>query len=313
MVASSHKAKQYGWFALKVFILVCAFVFIYRKWASLSTDSWDIIGRAFQVKNGGITLLFIGMAAANWFFEILKWKTLVSVVQKISFWEAGKQSLAALTVSLATPNRIGEYGAKAYFFQPKHRKKILLFNAVGNLAQLFWTCVFGIWGAITVVPKWKETLTTAQFLGFMAGLVVISVMGYLFRNKEWFVKGLSIQKILGYLKKLPSVTVVKVMVFSALRYLFFSSLLYFLLYFFGAEMPYVQVLPYITALYFLASVVPVFSFFDVVIKGSIAVWLLSFLGINEAIVLAAIATAWALNFVIPALIGSVFMFKFKHP
>ena len=46
--------------------------------------------------------------------EIAKWKILTNNVKKNSWLDATKQSLASLTLSLITPNRIGEYGAKIF-------------------------------------------------------------------------------------------------------------------------------------------------------------------------------------------------------
>lgn len=71
-------------------------------------------------------LLFLILSAANWIFEILKWQTLVSSVKKINFNTALKPTLGALTVSSATPNHIGDYGAKAYFYPKEKRWKFLV-------------------------------------------------------------------------------------------------------------------------------------------------------------------------------------------
>ena len=123
MVALSHKAKQYGWFALKVFILSVAFIYIYRKVVLQDIASWGIMVDAVRTKSFGYLFLFLGITIANWFFEIKKWQTITTVIKKISFAEAAKQSLAALTVSLATPNRIGDYGAKFFILKNNTEKK----------------------------------------------------------------------------------------------------------------------------------------------------------------------------------------------
>ena len=44
------------------------------------------------------------------------------LILEINFFEAYEQCLASLTVSIITPNRIGEYGAKALFFEKENRK-----------------------------------------------------------------------------------------------------------------------------------------------------------------------------------------------
>ncbi|MEM7187587.1 MAG: hypothetical protein AAF466_13100, partial [Bacteroidota bacterium] len=126
MIALTYKSKQYGLLALKVLILTLTFGYIYVKITgeggitpgqyleSIRFQDWPFLG------------IFLSLAALNWLLEICKWRSLASVVQPVSFREAVRQSLASLTVSLATPGRIGEYGAKAVFLPSNLRKKVLL-------------------------------------------------------------------------------------------------------------------------------------------------------------------------------------------
>ncbi|WP_146035218.1 hypothetical protein [Formosa algae] len=86
-----------------------------------------------------ITLL----SQLNWFFEILKWKLLVQSVKSIPFKTAIEQTLGAHTASLFTPNRIGDYGAKALYFAWELRPKIVGLNGIGNLAQMLITTILG--------------------------------------------------------------------------------------------------------------------------------------------------------------------------
>ena len=87
----------------------------------------------------------------NWLLEIIKWKTLVSSIKEISFFEASKQSFSSLTASLLTPNRIGEYGAKAIYYPKDERYKILFLNFLGNFNQMFVTFLFGVFGLFFLI------------------------------------------------------------------------------------------------------------------------------------------------------------------
>ena len=70
---------------------------------------------------------------------------------------------------------------------------------------------------------------------------------------------------------------------------------------------------FITSMYLLSSIIPALSIFDVVIKGSVAVFVFSFLEINQLIILSIITIMWLLNFVLPSIIGSYFVLLFKIP
>ena len=69
----------------------------------------------------------------------------------------------------------------------------------------------------------------------------------------------------------------------------------------------------ITSMYFLASIIPSIFLFDVVIKGSVALYLFSLIGINELVILSIVTCMWILNFVTPSIIGSFYVLHFKFP
>ena len=62
---------------------------------------------------------------------------------------------------------------------------------------------------------------------------------------------------------------------------------------------------------FIASSLPTFQFFDFAVKGGVAVYFFGLLGINEWIVVFISMLMWFLNIVLPVLIGSVYVFRFK--
>jgi hypothetical protein len=82
---------------------------------------------------------------------------------------------------------------------------------------------------------------------------------------------------------------------------------------FGVELGYKNAIIVITSMYLLASIIPSIFIFDVLIKGSIAVYLFSIVGVNELTTLSIVTCMWLLNFVFPSILGSVFVLKFKLP
>ncbi|MEZ4779742.1 MAG: hypothetical protein R2786_10210 [Flavobacteriaceae bacterium] len=312
MVALSYKATQYGWFALKVFILVIAFAFMHRKFSDLNTASWAVIWETLQLKNLPFFLLFLGLATSNWLFEIKKWQVITSVIKKISFSEATRQSLAALTVSLATPNRIGDYGAKAMYFNKEERKKIVFLNFIANGFQFLITFFMGMMGVWKIFPYLENQISIPTWIGFFCVVIVICIMSYIFRKKEWFIKGLSIDHIWQAYKKLPSLITWKTLFFASLRYSLFSTLFYLLLQFYGAESSFLETIPFIFCMYLLVSIIPTFLVVDIIVRGSIAIGLLTILKIPETIIAATVFSMWLLNFLLPATIGSYYVLKFKR-
>ena len=165
----SYKTKQFfyvliklSYVLIKLSIVIAASFFIYQKLANNNNVSFAVF-IDFLLKNDSFssktTLFVLLLTIFSWFFEILKWQNLSSYVKNISFFEASQQSLAAHTASLFTPNKIGEYGAKAIYFIKPLRKNILLLNFLGNMAQMGCTLAFGIVGLILFVTKYNVDIS----------------------------------------------------------------------------------------------------------------------------------------------------------
>ena len=307
-----HKSKQYWLAALKVLVLTFTFGYIYHKISSAETLQWNTFISEINQNNLGYWIWFLVLAAVNWVFEILKWQTAVSKVESISFLEATKQSLTALTVSLPTPNRIGDYGAKAFFFTSEKRKEVVLLNFINNSTQMLITCLFGAIGLFLFLQKNSLPLSYNNLVFVSFSIIIVALVGYYFRKKQILFKGLSISKVISYLKKLSKSIKLKLVLFSTIRYAIFSFLFFQLLMFFGAEISAANAIPIIFMMYFLVSIFPTFLLFDVVVRGGVAVWLFSYTNVPELAVLCTVFSMWLLNFILPALAGSIYVITYKH-
>lgn len=314
MISLSHKSKQYLLVALKVLILAATFWYIYYKLKGTNANTIESFSKALDMKGLHLfyyLLLFITLSILNWFFEILKWKTVVSFIQPISFGKALKQSLSALTVSLATPSRVGDYGAKALFYNSEKRKQILLLNFFSNGLQMGTTIIFGLYGLWYVWMYFDLKLSIVNMMLLLFVALLLGLLGYLFKEKELIVKGFSVGNVIRYFKKLDASIRLRTMLYAIIRYILFSYLFYSLLRFFGVEMHLLEAMPIIFAMYLLVSIIPSLFIFDVVVRGGVAVWLFSLAGISELPVLSAVLSIWVLNFVIPAIWGSFYVISYK--
>lgn len=311
MLSGSHKSKQYLLVALKVLILVGAFWYVGVKLANTDSKAFAVLGFSLLHKSTASILLIIGLSISNWCFEILKWKTIIASVKKLSFSEAAKQSLTALTTSLATPNRIGDYGVKAYFYSAEKRKKVLLLNFFSNSAQMLVTSFFGVIGLIYLIKRYGISFSKPKMLLLLFGLLALGFLGYIFKERQLVLKGLSIANVLKAIKRIHLNIKLKVILYSLVRYLIFSYLFYYLLVFFGAKLQYSEAILFIYAMYLFVSIIPTIFMFDVVVRSGVAVWLFSIAGIEELIILSTVLTMWLLNFVIPATIGSIYIVGHK--
>ncbi|MDD3722118.1 MAG: lysylphosphatidylglycerol synthase domain-containing protein [Lutibacter sp.] len=310
-----RKYKRFIFWPLKLAVVFGAFYFIFRQLANnelLSVSQLKQQVLFLFSKNVWLLLLLLLFTDVNWILEIFKWKTLASHEKKINFFEAYEQCLASLTASIITPNRIGEYGAKALYFEKNLRKKIMVLNLAGNLGQLSVTVFFGIVGMFFLSSHFEIglfTFNTAKFLLFLNLLLLLFLIGNNFGvlNKITDLK----VKILRYSKQLPSEILIKTLVYSLFRYLVFSHQFYFFLRLFNVEADYFTLINMIYCTYFIASIIPSLTIFDWVIKGSVAVFIFSFINVNPLTIVSITTFMWLLNFAIPAVLGSLFVLNFK--
>ncbi|MGY0391602.1 hypothetical protein ACW5R3_03435 [Bizionia sp. KMM 8389] len=312
-----HKTKQFFFVLLKLCLVVAAFYFIYNKLTSNpDLEFQDFLhylseNRIFSFKTIGFLLI---LSCLNWFFEILKWQVLVSTFKKNSILKATEQCLGSLTASLLTPNRIGEYGAKALYYKASERKYIVFLNTITNGLQMFVTSILGVIGLWAFVAKFNPEFHYHKSLFFFCFIILsFGIIALLFREKKWSFRGFSFEKAASYFKKIPLKTYNIGFLLALIRYAIFSFQFYFILTLFDSSLPYYQILICITSMYLLTSIIPSIFIFDVVIKGSFAVYLFSFLEIPALTVLSTVTLMWLLNVVLPSIVGSVYIIKFKQP
>lgn len=312
-----YKTKQFFFVLIKLSIAVGAFYFIYSKLIENEqlqlSDFLAFLRESNTFSSKNIVFLII-LSAFNWFFEILKWKTLVKTIKGISFRDALEQSLGGLTASLITPNRIGDYGAKAIYYNKSHRKRIVLLNLLGNMSQMTITTIFGVIGLVIFINRYQIEVDYYKLAQFGTILILVSAFAIFgFRQEKFNIKGYSINRIVDFIKTMSVKTHFLNLSLALIRYLTFSFQFYYLLTLFGVEVEYSKAMVVITSMYLLASIVPSITIFDVVIKGSVAVFLFGFVQVNELTVLSIITLMWLLNFAIPSVFGSYFVLNFKLP
>lgn len=303
MITISHKAKQFGVFTIKLLIVIGAFYFIYDQLVSNDKLDWSKFQTLVVEKTSVFGILFIlSFSVANRYLEILKWQNLVSFIKPITVCESTKQVLGALTAGIFTPNGLGEYAGKALFFEKIKTKKIIFLNLICNGIQMVLTVVFGTIGLL-VLGYWKWALS---LIFISCGLWVVSIL-----VKEIKIKGYSISKLISKINEIPKAIHQKNILLGTCRYLVFSHQYYFLFLAFDVDLPYITLIATIAVVYFLASSLPSFQFLDFAVKGSVAVFFFDKLGVNEWIVVFISMLMWFLNVVLPVVIGSYFVMRFK--
>ncbi|MBM3405211.1 MAG: flippase-like domain-containing protein [Bacteroidetes bacterium] len=284
-------------------------------------------------------LLVIFLMPVNWGLEALKWQYMIGKVEKISIFRSLRAVLAGISVSVFTPNRVGEYFGRVFVLERAGRIEGVLITMLGSMSQLLITLFTGSLGLIIYLPKiFPLFFGSEQYLLYLliglVGLLDIILLLIFFNVsvlEPWLKRILSISKFttrVGKYLRVLSVYSVRELLFilliSLARYLVFTGQLYLLLVAFGLQIPYTDAMVIMTVIFLTMSIIPTDTLTEFGIRGSVSLYFFglyftqttSEVIINMGVVFSTILL-WIINLAIPALTGTFFVLKLKffrrHP
>ncbi|MGF2411148.1 MAG: lysylphosphatidylglycerol synthase domain-containing protein [Ferruginibacter sp.] len=261
----------------------------------------------------------------NWGIEARKWQLLVSHVQQFSFIQAFKSVLAGCSITMLTPNRIGEYGGRILFLKEENRIKAISLNIASSISQLLVTMVMGCAGliflrffshnnsnALSVLPDfWGNVLIYFSITG--------TVLLFLFYIRlAWLVR--LIEKIPAFTKAIKHITVLdefsasqllKILSLSLLRYLIFVLQYILLLQVMEVNIAWGLSFWLISVFYLVMAVAPTIGFLELPVRAKASMELMKLYSTNTLGIETAALAIWLINLVIPALIGSLLILGIK--
>lgn len=310
MKALPHKTKQLFVFIAKLLVVGGAFYFIYLRLADGGQFNPDRFNQALSSPNAVLFIsLIVLLTFLNRFLEILKWKALASTLTPITLWQSTAQVLAAVTAAIFTPNGLGEYAAKAFYYKKEDARQVIFLNLICNGVQMIIAIAAGLAGLITFNALYS-VIPTRLLLIILATISAVAVL--LFASRNITIKGYSIKKLGEKINELPKSVHRKNMLYAVLRYASIIHQHYLLFLLFGVSIPYPIMIAAIAGIYFLGSALPNFTFIDFAVRGSVAVYFFGIIGVNEWVVVLAATLQWLLNIVLPVVVGSYFVLTFKR-
>lgn len=269
--------------------------------------------------------LVVILMIINWGIEAKKWQLLISHVQQFSFTKALKSVLSGCSVTMLTPNRVGEYGGRILYVEEGHRIKAISLTIVGSISQLLITMIMGCCGlfflryfshnnanALRVLPDfWSNIL-----IYLSVGVTVFLLLFYL--RLSWLVRMMekipALQKVVNHISVLDEFSdkqLLHILFLSFIRYLVFV-LQYVLL----LQVMHVEVAGWLcfwlmTVFYLVMAVAPTFGFVELPVRAQASWEIFKFYTANELGVSTAALGIWLINLVIPAIIGSLLILSIK--
>ena len=309
---------------IKLLIVGLAIWFLYQK--VFANESFLEIKQQFIYilnKDSYTDLIFvILLMALNWSIDALKWQFLIVKLEKVSFWLSLKAVFLGITVSIFTPNRVGEFGGRVFCLQQADRIKAVLVTIFGNITQLISTIIFGVLAFLYFSWQYTFLIFTKSdygiyFLSLISFVVVLVLMYLLFNVSKLsglFSKWKFLEKYKDYapvFSLFSSNDILKVLFLSIMRYGVYSFQFYLLIRFVNIDITLLQSLT-MSALSFLSmSIIPTIALTEIGVRGSVAIYFFGFLSENAVGIMTASFALWIINLVVPAILGVFFVYQLK--
>jgi hypothetical protein len=289
-------------------------------------SSWVSIKQSLESFNGAclfFSVLFLMIV--NWSLEAVKWKLSVHAVQPISFSRAFKAIMTGVSFSITTPNRVGEYFGRMLYMDEGNRLRVISLTIVSSLSQLIITLLFGLIGTIII----HSTIVKGQLLtgigssiwlkvlefGVTAVLVILTLFYFrlsLLANLLTRWKNSSRWAYLvTALQQLDATLLLKLLSLSAARYIVFIIQYFLLLRLFDVEINWWNAFWMVSVIFLILAIIPGFAIAELGQRQWVSLEFLKLYSANHLGIGFTAVTIWAINLVIPAVIGSLLILRIK--
>jgi hypothetical protein len=261
----------------------------------------------------------------NWTIETYKWYVLVNKLQPLSFMKSFESVLSGLSLSMNTPNRIGEYGGRILYLQPHFRLRGVALTVLCSVSQLFVTLLSGLIALILLKPylhkiQFSETSLSGVFYNvFVYGVLIMTIVtGLFYFRMQWLVK---LMKWIPFVKEKFSFTFIiehlrgkvmwQILFYSFLRFIVFAFQYVLMWRALQVELSFWDGFWCIALVFLIMAVIPSFAIAEIGIRGKIALSIVGLFSVNAVAILTGTIGMWILNLVFPALLGSLFLLSIK--
>jgi hypothetical protein len=266
-----------------------------------------------------------GLMLVNWGIEARKWQLLVLHLQPFSFGKAFKSVLAGCSVTMLTPNRVGEFGGRVLFLKEENRIKAISLTIAGSISQLLVTMIMGCAGliflrffsqgtgnALSVLPDfWGSVLIYFSISATVLLFLFYIRLGWLVRTMEKVPALNKVVKHITVLDEFETYQLLQILLLSLLRYLVFVVQYVLLMQVMQLGIGGWLSFWLISVFYLVLAVIPTMGFLELPVRAKTSLELMRLYSNNNLGIGTAALVIWIINLVIPALLGSLLILGIK--
>lgn len=305
-----------------LFLWLCFSIYTQLQSQSQLGASWQHIKSSFTSTGVWYLVMAVGLVFLNWGLEAAKWQLCVKDVHPLNFPQAFKAVLTGVSVSVAMPNRVGEYLGRMMYMPEGKRLKVISVSIISGISQLLVTIVSGLVGLLVLKQKLIAAgllgLVSYQFVlvGLFTGAIILTALYFNFPAFERWIKKVTKRRWWLYLIEaigyFTTQRLLLLLLLSFCRYIVFVIQYVLLFRLFDVEVPVVT-LAWVMSLVFLAlAVIPTLAVVvEFGVRSEVCLALVGLFSVNTLGIVFTSVTAWFINLIIPALMGSLLILSIK--
>lgn len=300
-MAKATKNQQLWFSALKLILFLGV---IYVFWIQVTKAG--ITSLNLEVKSVWALILTILLVPLNWWLEYLKWKVTLDAAEVSTPALIKRQSfLAGIVTGMLTPNMMGNFLGRMYYFQRRDRVSITILTLFTNYAQFVASMVFGFIAFILLHESPLGIISSNWILTIGFSLIAVIFSFFYF---DRFFKVLFPSKMRLYFRfrglRERNRFRFGILLLSLLRHVVFTLQFGSMLVAFGANIGWQEV-HWIWQYYFWVTLTPSLFLGKFLIRDSLALWVLRAIITQQEIILLSSLMIWCLNLLLPTFVALI--------
>ncbi|MEO0731397.1 MAG: lysylphosphatidylglycerol synthase domain-containing protein [Bacteroidota bacterium] len=301
--------RKWAWRVLSGLVLAA---FAWQFWRLGKTVDWSAFGAALaRPGQWRYLVLALLLMPVNWWLEAQKFHLLLRPFLPWDLVRSVRTVLAGVSLSAATPNRIGEIGGRLLVAKREEWPGVLTASVLGSACQ---------WIAFLLLA-WPGLLVTAgdllaARLPFPVGwlwplgpvLLLIGLLGgkpFLLRIIRWAERRFKLAEsdLRRGLTDVKFGLILRAGGYACARFFVYCTQLWLLLWFFGLRLPVVKGLAGIMGIYLVQAGIPLPPGLNLVTRTELGLLLWGDVPVTALAILLAFTSLFAINVLLPALPG----------
>lgn len=300
-MAKTKKIRRNLFLFIKLILFIGVIYLLYRQLSRVEVGDWrEVRIHSFVSLIFGIALVVVNIGLAY-----VKWHLTLKTIPIIADRKTSIHSFfAGIVTGLLTPNMLGNFIGRFYYFDVSKRGLITSLTMFANFGQFMASFLFG-WVSLVIVGKIigigeNNLITISVGIAILVAILIYFYAEYIVLKiwKKPFAKDLKLILHKNHWFRW------KILLLAFARFIVFTSQYALVLHAFGEELTLLTILA-IWQVYLITMIFPSLVLGKLGVKELIAVSVLGAIGFNEFSIVISSLIIWATNSLSPAIVGLI--------